>query len=98
MYTACWHISLVLLEHFMEHEGRQEVIAYLTNSNIDKEEGVSFDTEYKLSPPVLPVDLAKLALDKDPNWKKQEKMPFPKFRKASQRVTFHFPRDGQKLR
>lgn len=88
--TSIVHVS-------MEQEGRQEVIAYVTNSNIDKEEGPSFDTEYKLSPPVTPVDLVKLEQDLDPNWKKQKQMPFSAFRKASQRVAFHFPREGQKL-
>ncbi|KAL5121891.1 hypothetical protein ACEQ8H_000106 [Pleosporales sp. CAS-2024a] len=79
----------------MEQDGRQEIAAYVTNSNIDKEEGFSFDTEYKLSPPVLPVDLEKLEQDTDPNWKRQKQMPFAKFRKASNKVQFHFPRAGQ---
>jgi len=81
----------------MEQEGRQEIIAYVTNSNIDKEEGFSFDTEYKLSPPVLPVDLAKLEQDRDPNWGRFDNMPYAKFRKASSKVNFHFPRNGQAL-
>ena len=82
----------------MEQDGRQEIMAYVTNSNIDKEEGISFDTQYKLTPPVPPVDLAKLDLGTDANWMWWEKMPFPKFRKASQRVKFHFPREGPKTR
>lgn len=87
--TSIVHLS-------MEQEGRQEIVAYATNSNIDTEEGFSFDTEYKLSPPVTSVDLSKLEQDADPNWKRQAEMPFAKFRKASTRVVFHFPRDGQK--
>lgn len=79
----------------MEQDGRQEIIAYATNSNIDTEEGFSFDTGYKLSPPVPSVDLAKLEQDTDPNWKWQKEMPFAKFRKASNRVSFHFPQNGQ---
>lgn len=89
--TSIVHVS-------MEQEGRQEIIAYVTNSNIDKEEGFSFDTEYTLSPPVLSVDLAKLEEDTDPNWKRQGEMPFAKFRKASGKVVFHFPRNGQALK
>jgi hypothetical protein len=88
--TSIVHIS-------MEQDGRQEIIAYVTNSNMDKEEGFSFDTEYKLTPPVLPVDLKLLENDTDPNWKRQGAMPFAKFRKASSRVTFHFPRNGHSL-
>lgn len=80
----------------MEQDGRQEVIAYATNSNIDTEEGFSFDTQYKLTPPPPSVDLAKLEQDTDPNWKKQAEMPFAEFRKATKRINFHFPRDGQR--
>jgi hypothetical protein len=88
--TSIVHVS-------MEQDGRQEIIAYVTNSNMNKEEGFSFDTEYKLTPPVLPVDLKMLENDTDPNWKRQGEMPFSKFRKASNRVTFHFPRSGHAL-
>jgi hypothetical protein len=89
--TSIVHVS-------MEQDGRQEIIAYVTNSNIDKEEGFSFDTEFQLSPPPPSVDLSKLEQDTDPNWKRQGAMPFAKFRKASSRVHFHFPRDGQTLK
>lgn len=81
----------------MSQEGREEVIAYVTNSNMYAEEGVSFDTEYKLLPQPPPVDLGKLAQDADPYWKLQDKMPFSNFRKASQKVMWHFPRKGQAL-
>ncbi|KAF2740344.1 hypothetical protein EJ04DRAFT_572190 [Polyplosphaeria fusca] len=78
--------------------GRDEVVAYATNSNMDTEDGVSFDTGYQLAPPPPPVDLAKLEEGGDENWHQQEKMPFSKFRKASNRVQFHFPRRGQAMR
>lgn len=81
----------------MSQEGREEVIAYATNSNMDTEEGVSFDTQYELLPPPPPVDLAKLERNEDPNWKLQDKMPFSNFRRASQKVKWHFPRKGQAL-
>ncbi|KAF1845673.1 uncharacterized protein K460DRAFT_312301 [Cucurbitaria berberidis CBS 394.84] len=80
----------------MEQEGRQEIIAYATNSNIDTEEGFSFDTKYTLSPPVPSVDLSKLDQGVDPNWIKIAELPYAKFRKATAKVVFHFPRDGQK--
>jgi hypothetical protein len=81
----------------MSQEGRDEVIAYVTNSNVDTEEGASFDTGYTLSPAPPPVDLAKLEEDKDENWKLQEMMPHSEFRKASVRVKWHFPRKGHVL-
>ncbi len=87
--TSTVHVTL-------EQDGRQEVMAYVINSNMDKEEGFSFDTGHQLSPPVTPVDLDKLSVNADPNWIWCETMPHPFFRKAGQRVRFHFPRDGQK--
>lgn len=77
---------------------REEVVGYITNSNIAAEKGVTFDTGYELSPPAPPVDLSLLRLDKDENWARQGAMPFVSFRKASQKVQFHFPRRGQAFR
>ncbi|KAF2266285.1 hypothetical protein CC78DRAFT_152989 [Lojkania enalia] len=79
----------------MSQDGREEVVAYVTNSNMDTETGVSFDTEYALNPQPPTVDLAKLEKDEDENWFSTKKMPFAEFRKATSRVTFHFPRSGQ---
>lgn len=81
----------------MYQEGRNEVIAYVTNSNMDTEKGVGFDTGYRLHPAPLPVDLNKLEQNADPNWKWQDKMPFADFRKASNRVKWFFPRTGHAL-
>ena len=77
---------------------REEVIGYITNSNIAAETGVTFDTNYDLSPPAPPVNLPLLRQDNDKNWARQIAMPFASFRKASQKVQFHFPRQGQLLR
>ncbi|KAF2854551.1 hypothetical protein T440DRAFT_464704 [Plenodomus tracheiphilus IPT5] len=85
--TSVVHVS-------MEQDGQQEVVAYVTNSNIDDEAGFTFDTQYKMSPPVSPVDLAKLEQDSDPVWMRQHEMPFASFRKATTKVHFHFPRKG----
>ncbi|KAF2441039.1 hypothetical protein P171DRAFT_456952 [Karstenula rhodostoma CBS 690.94] len=79
----------------MSQEGREEVLAYATNSNIDTEQGVSFDTEYKLHPPPPSVVLSQLAKDEDKNWHLEDDMPFANFRKATRQVKFHFPRNGQ---
>jgi acyl-coenzyme A thioesterase PaaI-like protein len=79
----------------MQQDGRQEIVAYVTNSNMDTESGVSYDTEYKLSPPMASVDLSKLEKDEDPTWRRQPEMPHANFRKATTKVKFHFPRQGQ---
>ncbi|KAF2710316.1 hypothetical protein K504DRAFT_466735 [Pleomassaria siparia CBS 279.74] len=82
----------------MSQAGREEVLAYVTNSNVDTEDGPSFDTGYTLSPPRPPVDLANLADDKDEHWEFRAKMPHSKFRKATMRVKWHFPRKGQQTK
>lgn len=79
----------------MSQDGREEVLAYVINSNMITEEGASFDTGYVMTPPAPSVDLRRLEIDEDSEWYHQKKMPFAKFRKASQRVKFHFPRKHQ---
>lgn len=74
--------------------GRDEVVAYVTNTNIDKEEGLTFDTQYTMTPPPPPVDLAKLEKNEDPNWDMEGQVPFHKFRKASQKLIWCFPKHG----
>jgi hypothetical protein len=77
---------------------RKEVVGYITNCNIAKEIGVTFDTGFELSPPVPQANLIKLREDHDEHWARQGAMPFAHFRKASQKVHFHFPRRGQTVR
>jgi hypothetical protein len=89
--TSTIHISLI-------QHGREEVVAYLNHSNLIAEDGISFPTGWALNPPVYPVDLTKLKSGSDPNWAEQPAMPFSSFRKASNRVRFFFPREGQKIR
>ena len=73
----------------------EEVVGYITNSNIHTETGVSFSTGYALSPPPASADLALLAEDTDPNWARQGSLPFAGFRKASEKTQLYFPRGGQ---
>lgn len=67
----------------------------ITQSNFAAEEGLSLDTDFALHPPALPVDLAKLKEDKDEHWARLPEMPFASFRKATTKVQFHLPRQGQ---
>ncbi|KAF2003383.1 hypothetical protein P154DRAFT_460549 [Amniculicola lignicola CBS 123094] len=78
----------------MSQDGREEIVAYVTNSNMDIEEGVSFDTGYALSPPTFSVDLSKLEQDADENWKEEAGLPFTNFRKAIKRLKWFLPRNG----
>ncbi|XXG98029.1 hypothetical protein Hte_004346 [Hypoxylon texense] len=89
--TSTVHISL-------SQEGREEVVGYLTHSNIDAETGISLKTRWILqpAPPPPPADFTVLlAGGGDPNWTEQTDKPFPKFRKVSHRVRNFLPRAGQ---
>lgn len=87
--TSTVHISLF-------QNGREEVIGYLTNSNIPRAEGPSYDTQWRLEPPPRPLSgTASLAAGSDAEWLEQKSMPFSDFRKASQNIRFFFPARGQ---
>lgn len=81
----------------LSQEGREEVVGYLTRSNIDTESGLSLKTQWTLQPAPRPppVDFAMLAGGEDPNWIEETDKPFPKFRKVSHRVRNFLPRAGQ---
>jgi Acyl-CoA thioesterase C-terminal domain/Acyl-CoA thioesterase N-terminal domain len=89
--TSIIHVTLT-------QEGREEVVGYLTNSNMISESGVSFNTGYTLNPPPLPVDFSLMELDKDENWAPIPEMPFSAFRRATRKSDFYFPRQGQRKR
>ncbi|KAI0883006.1 thioesterase-like superfamily-domain-containing protein [Annulohypoxylon maeteangense] len=82
----------------LSQDGRDEVVGYLTHSNIDTETGLSLKTPWSLEPPPppSPANFAELLTGgNDPNWIEQTDKPFPKFRKISQRVRTVLPRKGQ---
>jgi acyl-coenzyme A thioesterase PaaI-like protein len=89
--TSVIHITLT-------QDGRDEVVGYLTNSNIKAESGVSFNTSYALNPPPLPVDFSLIKENKDENWAPIPEMPFASFRRATRKTDFYFPRQGQRKR
>jgi hypothetical protein len=89
--TSTVHVALI-------QHGKEEVLGYITNSNLDTEQGVSFETGWELHPKPYAADLSQFDLGRDQNWVEQKAMPFANFRKASNRVRFFFPRQGQFLR
>lgn len=93
--TSTVHISLT---QQINMEMREEVVGYITNSNLQTESGVSFNTHWSLHPSPPCADLSKFSSDTDTKWAEQRFMPFAEFRKASQKVKFFFPRQGQSVR
>ncbi|KXL44154.1 hypothetical protein M433DRAFT_68665 [Acidomyces richmondensis BFW] len=86
--TSVVHVTLT-------QDGREEVVGYITNSNIDTEKGVSFDTHWEIHPQPLPVDISKLDSDTDELWGERKEWPFSDFRKATRQIRAWFPRRGQ---
>jgi hypothetical protein len=80
----------------LSQNGWDEVVGYLTNSNILTESGITLTTNYSLNPAPLPVDLQLLQVNKDSNWAKELETPFAGFRKAAKKAEFYFPRVGQR--
>ncbi|KAF1984506.1 hypothetical protein K402DRAFT_455688 [Aulographum hederae CBS 113979] len=86
--TSIVHVTL-------SQAGREEVVGYITNSNLDTETGVTFETGWALHPPPQAADVQKMKAGKDDNWEEWDSVPFASFRKASQRVRWFLPRQGQ---
>ncbi|KAI9739816.1 MAG: hypothetical protein M1834_006537 [Cirrosporium novae-zelandiae] len=86
--TSNIHVSL-------SQEGKEEVVGYLINSNIQTENGPSTPNDWKLLPSAYPVDLRHLNDDQDKYWGRLEYLPFSNFRKALQRLKWWLPRNGQ---
>ncbi|KAI1655136.1 thioesterase-like superfamily-domain-containing protein [Daldinia decipiens] len=88
--TSTIHVAL-------SQEGREEVVGYLTHSNLATETGLSLETFWSLcpSPPPPPTSFAALLEGgKDAGWVEQTDKPFAKFRKISNRVRTFLPRNG----
>jgi hypothetical protein len=79
----------------LSQRGQEEVLAYITHSNLNAQDGVTFPTDWRLEPRQLPANLNVFDADKDQNWAERTDMPFASFRKASSQVRFFFPRHGQ---
>lgn len=71
----------------------EEVVGYLTNTDLGSESGLSLNTSWSMYPPgPPPVDLTKLPGDSDTNWRLVTRLPFADFRKATKNVDIFLPR------
>ncbi|KAF2764466.1 hypothetical protein EJ03DRAFT_339757 [Teratosphaeria nubilosa] len=74
---------------------REEVVGYITQSNLRTERGVSYDTDWQSHPEPPPVDVSKLDSDTDEHWGERKVIPFQDFRKAALRARSWYPKAGQ---
>ncbi|KAI0009682.1 thioesterase-like superfamily-domain-containing protein [Xylariaceae sp. FL0662B] len=87
--TSTVHITLF-------QDGREEVVGYLTNTNLDAENGPTFNTGWSLQPSPPPADLPRLAAEgDDTNWMLQKHRSFQTFRKVYNNFHVYLPRNGQ---
>lgn len=87
--TSIVHLTLA-------QDGREEVVGYITNSNIATETGVTFSSHWNLHPQPLPVkDFSALDAGEDPYWGERHEWPTADFRKATRHLRTFFPRRGQ---
>ena len=87
--TSIIHVTL-------HQDDREEVVGYITNSNIKTETGVTFSTGWELHPIPLPVNnFSAMEADQDPHWAERKQWPTAEFRKATTSLRSWFPRRGQ---
>lgn len=91
--TSVIHVTL-----YQDSGKREEVVAYITNTNLAAETGVTFPTGWTLQPAPPPANITALKSGTDQAWQEQKSMPFAIFRRASQHVNFYFPKQGQRMR
>ncbi|MCJ1408619.1 hypothetical protein MMC19_002694 [Ptychographa xylographoides] len=90
--TSTIHIALT-----QGSDSREEVVGYVTHTNISSESGLTLPTNWSLLPLPKSIDFSAVEENKDKNWKCQPRneRSFATFRKASQKVDFYLPTAGQ---
>ena len=78
----------------LSQNGRDEVVAYITQTNFYSEKGITLPTEWDLYPQPYPVDVTKLKAGLDIEWKETPDK-YPDFRKGSLQVHYFFLSKGQ---
>ncbi|KAK2591763.1 hypothetical protein QQS21_010553 [Conoideocrella luteorostrata] len=96
--TSVLHISLLqqaMLESapWLPPNPKAEVVAYVTNTNLDNEQGLTLNTGWTLQQEPLPADLSKIREDEDPNWKRLY-IPMMKRVSSFNTLEYYFQRKG----
>ncbi|KAG8158257.1 hypothetical protein KVR01_012018 [Diaporthe batatas] len=76
---------------------RKNVLAYVTNSRISLERGLTLDSGWAMQPPPKPVDLSLLELGRDPHWVRKENplgARFTSFVRTHNNLEHYVPRTG----
>ncbi|OHF00694.1 hypothetical protein CORC01_04011 [Colletotrichum orchidophilum] len=76
-------------------QSRKEVVAYLINTRLTLEKGLTLESGWAMTPPVKPADFALLGLDKDPHWVQKLKLNAraASYARAHSNLEYYVPRE-----
>ena len=81
----------------LTQDGREEIVGYVTQSNLAAESGATFDTQWTSRSSLQAYDVSRLEHGEDPIYVEKQSWPNPKFRKATTQLRTWFPRNGQPI-
>ncbi|EWZ01378.1 hypothetical protein FOYG_01022 [Fusarium oxysporum NRRL 32931] len=70
LHITLYQEGLLSESPWISNKSKKKVAAYVTNTLLNGEQGLSLPTGFELSAPPPSVDLTKLATDEDPNWER----------------------------
>lgn len=81
---------------WVTQNSRKEVLAYIINTRISLEKGLTISSGWTMTPPLKPADFTLLDLDKDPHWVKQVNLSARavSFARAHNNIVHYVPREG----
>ncbi|KAL4726624.1 hypothetical protein ACLX1H_005512 [Fusarium chlamydosporum] len=77
---------------WISEKSKKKIVAYIANNRIEAEGGLTLSTSYQLRETPPPVDLVKLADDRDMNWERL-RMIFMDMAPLMQHVEFYSPKN-----
>ncbi|KAL0941380.1 thioesterase family protein [Colletotrichum truncatum] len=96
LHITLYQHDLQSSEPWIGSNSRKNVVAYLTNTSISLEKGLTLDSGWAMTPPLKPVNFTLLTLDNDPHWVMmgQKTARSISFARAHHNVEHYVPREG----
>lgn len=70
VHVTLYQEGLTSSSPWISDKSKKMVVAYITNTRLELEKGVTLPTDFEIKEPPPPVDLVRLSTNGDPNWKK----------------------------
>ncbi|KAF5020662.1 hypothetical protein F66182_7318, partial [Fusarium sp. NRRL 66182] len=93
VHITLYQEGLTSQSPWISANSKKKAAAYITNTSLETERGLTLATGFELSAPPPPADLTKLAVDEDPNWERLF-MVFMGAVPMSQYLEFHVPKSN----